>query len=64
MSNYNLDSDNPLWVKGWGVFRNEPWHLDGLFPTEAEAQERCAQLGGEYEVKFGSRRLASDDFIY
>lgn len=64
MSNYNLDSDNPLWVKGWGVFRNEPWHFDSLFPTEGEAQNRCAQLDSGYEVKFGARRLASDDFIY
>lgn len=64
MNSYNLDSDNPLWVKGWGVVRNEPWHFVGLFPTEVEAQERCAELGNGYEVKFGSRRLATDDFTY
>lgn len=63
MSNYDLDNDNPLWVKGWAVYRNSPWRLDGLFPTSEEAQARHRELGDEYTVAFGSRRLASDDFI-
>jgi len=63
MSSYDPDDDNSLCVKGWGVFRNKPWHFDGLFPTETEAQARCNELDGSYTVKFGSHRLGTDDFI-
>lgn len=63
MTNYELDKDNSLWVKGWGVFRNNPWHFDQLFPTKSEAEARRNQLGQTYVVEFGSRRLATDDFV-
>ena len=63
MSAYEINDQNPLWIKGWGVFRSSPWHFDGLFVSEAEAETRRLVLGTDYEVHFGSRRLATSDFI-
>jgi hypothetical protein len=40
-------------VSGWGVIRIEPWHLAGVFPTQAEVVERMDQLGSDYIVRFG-----------
>ena len=64
MTAYEIDKDNPDMVLCWGVVREEPWHLDSVYPTRAAAETRQAQLGADYIVKFGSRRLASDDFIW
>lgn len=63
MSGFELDGDNPLWVKGWGVYRDSPWHFAGIFSTREEAEQKRDTIGTDYKVAFGSRRLASDDFI-
>ena len=64
MASYKLDDDNQGWVRGWGVLRNSPWHLEGIFPTKEDAEQRRKALGGEYVVAYGSRRLATDDFVF
>jgi hypothetical protein len=63
MPGYDLDNDNPLWVKGWGVYRMSPWHLLGIFPTKEEAERERAAVGQEYAVDFGSRQLGTNNFI-
>jgi hypothetical protein len=49
MPHYPSDENNPLWVKGWGVLRSEPWHLQGLYPSRVEADVQQAALGSDYE---------------
>jgi hypothetical protein len=60
---YPLDSDNQGWIVGWGVIRNEPWDLAGMFPTKQEAEVAREKLGESYRVRYGSRKLGSNDFI-
>lgn len=51
---------------GWAVLRKAdagPWHLAGMFPSEAAAEEVRAQLGEAYETAYGANREGSDDFI-
>lgn len=61
-SAFELDPDNPGWIRGWGVVRMSPWALQGMYVTEAEAIAICAQHPG-FEVKRGSRKLGSNDFV-
>lgn len=57
------DNDNDGWVKGWGVVRNAPWHLAGVYATKDVAEAKAGMLGDGYEARYGSHRLGSDDFI-
>jgi hypothetical protein len=57
------DLDNEGSVKGWGVVRNNPWHLAGVYATKDVAETKAASLGVGYEAKYGSHRLGTDDFI-
>jgi len=59
---FAVDPRNPGWIKGWAVLRTSPWDLVGMYVTETEAREACAVHPG-YEVKFGSRKLGSNDFV-
>ena len=47
---------------GWAVFRVDPWHLAGFYPTAAEAHSKLNELGFPYLVKHGTKALATDDF--
>lgn len=59
---FGLDPDNPGWIRGWAVLREAPWDLQGMHPTEEAARLACEQLQG-YVVKYGARKLGSNDFI-
>jgi serine protease Do len=58
-----IDASNPGWCRGWGVVRSSPWHLSGVFPDQAQADEHRKKLGPDYEVRAGSHRIGSDDFV-
>lgn len=58
-----LDSLNPGCRRGWAVLRSNPWHLAGFFKTEAEAIELAKTMSSDYQVKYGSNRFGTDDFI-
>ncbi len=58
-----LDPNNPGWVRGWGVMRSAPWHLAGVFPTHEQAVDFRSNAAVGYEVRKGTHRLGSDDFI-
>lgn len=58
------DLDNIGWVMGWGVVRNAPWHLVGVYATKDVAETKAASIGEGYEANYGSHRLGSDDFIH
>lgn len=60
---YQADAQNPGWVKGWGVYRMEPWHFAGLFSSAEEAEAIRLEKGAAYKASFGSHRQGSDDFI-
>ena len=64
VENFPPDRDNPGCFMVWGVYRMEPWHLAGVFGTQAEAKARCDELGSEYDFAFGSHRPGSDDFVH
>lgn len=51
-------------VKGWGVFRQEPWHFVGVFPTKEAAEAKARDMGPGYIVAFGENREGTDDFVY
>lgn len=57
-----LDPSNPGMYRGYGVIRNGPWHLAGMFLQEEQAKAMAAELGPDYEVRFGSNRYGTDDF--
>nr|QDF38817.1 trypsin-like peptidase domain-containing protein [Bradyrhizobium symbiodeficiens] len=59
----HIDPSNPGWVRGWGVVRSAPWHLAAVTPDRAQAETICATLGAGYEVRIGSSRVGSDDFV-
>ncbi|TDG02017.1 hypothetical protein E1N52_41925 [Paraburkholderia guartelaensis] len=60
---YALDPANKGWIVGWAVVRNSHWDLAGLFPAEEEVEAARSKLAGTYEVRHGSRKLGSNDFI-
>jgi len=60
---FQKDSDNPGMVKGWGVYRQEPWHLAGVFSTAEEAEAVRLEKGDGYKASFGSHRPGTDDFV-
>lgn len=57
------DPNNIGWVLGWGIVRPAPWHLAGVYATKDVAEMKASEFGGDYEVKYGSHRLGSDDFV-
>lgn len=59
-----LDSVNPGCFRCYGVFRSAPWHLSGVFPDRSQAEAHRATLGPGYEVRFGTHRFGSDDFLF
>lgn len=58
-----LDGLNPMMRRGWGVLRNDPWHLAGFFKTESEAVQFAKGFDFTYQVKYGGNRFGTDDFI-
>ena len=39
--------------EGWGVYRVVPWHMQGIYRTEAEADAEAMKAGRQYTVAFG-----------
>jgi hypothetical protein len=39
--------------EGWGVYRVVPWHMHGVYGTEAEADLEATKVGRQYTVAFG-----------
>ena len=50
--------------RGWGVFREKPWHLAGVFRLFQEARAKARELGPDYQVKLGQYHTGSDDFVF
>lgn len=59
-----LDIDNPGCRLGFGVFRENPWHLANVFRLQADAEHLRAQLPPGYLVRWGSHRLGGNDFVH
>ena len=47
---------------GWGVYRLVPWHIHGIYRTEAEATEEAAKVGRQYAVSFGVANALTGGF--
>ena len=63
MNSFKLNSDNPGWVIGWGVLQKFPHDVISMHLTKEEAEAKAKTLGDNFEIKYGSRRLGSNDFI-
>jgi len=48
--------------QGWGVFRIVPWHMHGIYLTEAEADAEAKKVGCLYNVAMGSSHARTGDF--
>ncbi|HYP64655.1 MAG TPA: hypothetical protein VEQ16_12235 [Acidocella sp.] len=59
----NMPYLQDLTIRGWGVFRDSPWHLAGVYYTEAQATAKASQLGNEYKIAYGENRDSTSDFI-
>ena len=47
---------------GWGVCRILPWHMQGIYFTEAEANFEARKVGPKYGVAFGSSDAVTGNF--
>jgi hypothetical protein len=52
-----------LLKEGWGVLREKPWHLAGVFASSTEAETLQQKLGPSYVVKYGEHVAGSPDFV-
>lgn len=50
--------------RGWGVLREKPWHLAGIFSSSGDAEQLAESLGAEYAVKYGEHPVGSSEFIF
>lgn len=57
------DLDNPTCIKAWAAVQMWPWDVH-VFQTKQDAEEAAALLGPDYQVKYGSYRPGTDDFIW
>lgn len=57
------DPDNPGNVLGWGVVRNSPWSLLGVYSSREKAQAELSLSGEGHEVRYGSHAVGTDDFV-
>ena len=48
--------------EGWGVYRVVPWHMHGIYRTEAEADAEAIKVGRQYSVAFGISNALRGDF--
>lgn len=58
-----LDQINCEWRRGWGVVREDPWHLAAVFRTKEEALAHRATLGDGYVVRHAANRIGTADFL-
>jgi hypothetical protein len=49
---------------GWGVIALEPWHLAGVFSSKEDAEDRAAEMGPDYLVRFGENLKGTDSFVW
>lgn len=57
------DPDNVGWVLCWACFSNNPWHLVSLYKNESDALNTLQDYGEQYQVRYGSWRVGTDEFI-
>lgn len=48
--------------EGWGVYRVLPWHMHGIYLTEAEADAEARKVGSRYNVAFGRSHSRTGNF--
>ncbi|MEQ4573688.1 MAG: serine protease [Gammaproteobacteria bacterium] len=58
-----LDTGNPGWRLGFGVYRPDAWHLSGVVRSQDDAERLKAQLPPGYLIGWGSHRQGTDDFV-
>lgn len=64
ISNLKRDADNPGWVLGWGVVREDPWSFHGIFASKEEAEQAVKTAGDNHIARYGSHRPGTDDFVW
>ncbi len=51
-------------IKGWGVFKDAPWHFVGKYADRAQAEAKAHEMGSEYQVRLGENQEGTDNFIF
>lgn len=47
---------------GWGVIALEPWHFAGIYSSKEDAEDRAAEMGTNYIVRFGVNLVGTPRF--
>jgi hypothetical protein len=50
--------------QGWGVLRQKPWHLAGIFASSVDAESLAQSLGPPYEVRYGEHEAGASHFSF
>lgn len=50
--------------QGWGVLRQKPWHLAGIFASSVDAESLAQSLGPSYEVRYGEHEAGASHFSF
>lgn len=58
------DPHNEGWVLGWGVIKDSPWQLVGVYATAADAAAEARRNGSDFRVLEGSYELGTQNFIF
>jgi serine protease Do len=56
-----LDPANPGWRLGWAVLKKDTGELSGFYKGKEHALENQSILGADYEVRYASNRIGTDD---
>jgi hypothetical protein len=49
---------------GWGVIALEPWHFAGIYASRDDAEDRAAEMGTNYIVRFGANLTGTPRFMW
>lgn len=60
----SIDPSHPGWRIGYGVLRRNPWHLAAALRTPEQASRLAVSAGAGYEVRQGSQRIGTDEFVW
>ena len=58
----SIDTYYSGWLRVWTVLRQNPRHFAGIYALREHAEAYRNELGGDYEVMFGSYEFLTDNF--
>jgi serine protease Do len=58
-----IDACNSTRRRCWAVLSKKVWNIAGIFSTQNEAEELQNAKGDEWEIRFGSWEIGTDNFV-